>query len=78
MANYSAGWTKSPSKKQVITFFSLWLIGSLLLLIAMTNFFTENPLKSKKLQLCWLQIIATFSMIRIWFNYLKVKRHMDT
>lgn len=78
MANYSAGWAKSPSKKQVITFFSFWLIGSFLLLIAVSNFFAENPFKSKNLMLCWLQIIATVSMIRIWFNYLKVERHMDT
>jgi len=70
MANYSSGSAKSPSKKQVITFFCIWLIGSILLLIASTNFFTESPFKSQNLILC--RIIATFFMIRMCYNYFKV------
>ena len=63
----------NPSKKILILFTSLWLLGITLLILAMTDLFTESILQRKYVMVYFLMIGSTIVTGKLYFNYWKNK-----
>jgi hypothetical protein len=67
--NNQSNWIKNPTKKQIILVTIVWLVGVLLLVISMTDFF------NKKYILFYFLILGTsYIIFKIYFNYFKNKK----
>jgi hypothetical protein len=71
--NKKANWVQNPTKKIVILYIIFTSISSLLILLAITNFFTENPFKWKFALIYMLLIFSISRCINIVRNYYKNK-----
>ena len=68
--NKSANWYQHPTKKQVLLFAGLWLVGMGLLGAAATDFFTTPAnAKSHGMFLLLLVLPATAALVRLVANY---------
>jgi hypothetical protein len=74
MKNNSHNLFINPTKKQVLYFFILWLIGVVLLLLVTTDLFTKNPFKRENFALGMLAFSSTISMLSVVSKYYKNKR----
>lgn len=63
-----------PSKKTVFIFVSLWLFSNLLLLLAITDLFTQPLLQRQFLMVYILILMSTAATFRIVLKYLKNKK----
>lgn len=61
----------APTKKRVLLFSFLWLVGTTLLVLSMTDLFTESIFKKKYAVLYILIIANTFFVLKMWRTYLK-------
>ncbi len=59
------------TKKKLIFYYGLALLSITLMLITMTNFFSNNPFQKAHPEFSLLVIVCTFSMLRLHGNYLK-------
>jgi uncharacterized membrane-anchored protein len=66
--NKSANWYQHPTKKQVLLFAGLWLVGIILLIAVWTDFFTV-PAKVNTMFLLLLVLPATAALVRLVANY---------
>ncbi len=64
-------WFKHPTKQQMLLSTVAWLMGSVLLVLSMTNFFTESLFRPKYAILIVLLIGATLTEIGVVSNYYK-------
>jgi uncharacterized membrane-anchored protein len=71
MKYIKSDWVKNPTKKQVVMASLIWLIGLILLLLPMTDFFSESPLKRKFLGVALLLVMATFTLFCVYLNYFR-------
>jgi len=62
-------WYENPTKKTLIIFGLLWLISNMLLVLVLTDLFTENPLKAKNIIMIILMIGSTFSVSQLYIRY---------
>ena len=62
-------WINNPTKKQMTLVVLLGLTGFILLLLSMTNFFTETPFRGKYLMLYFLLIGASLTVYKVCRNY---------
>jgi len=58
-----------PSKKILILFTSLWIVGITLLILSMTDLFTESFLQKKYIMIYFLMIGSTITIGKLYFNY---------
>ena len=66
------------TKRRAIIFTVLWLVGGLLMILAMTDLFTESIFKKRNTVQLLLLFVNTFYTIKIWNIYLykiKTKSH---
>lgn len=66
-------WMKNPSRKQMILFTLLYFAGILLLVLSMTDLFTESLFQGKYLLLYFLIIGSTLATFKIHLNYWNFK-----
>jgi len=71
MLNDKSNWVKNPNKKQVVALSLIWVAGLTLMLLAMTNFFTESPFHRKNLSMAFILFAATFTVFNVYRNYLR-------
>jgi len=64
-------WYQNPTKKTLIIFGLLWLISNMLLVLVLTDLFTESPLKAKNIMMMILMIGSTFSVLQLYIRYYK-------
>ena len=64
-------WVSNPTKRQMILTNIAWLTGVILMILAITNFFSDSAFKSKNLVLFFLMISATITEIKVTYNYFK-------
>jgi len=69
----SPNWYHNPTKKTLLIFGLLWLISNMLLVLALTDLFTENPLKAKNIMLMIFIIYSTSSVSRLYHRFYKNK-----
>ena len=67
-------WIANPTKKQVIFYLSICLIGWVSLLLSMTNFFTESPFKRNYFIFYFLLVSTMVTAVRVVHNYNRNKR----
>ncbi len=64
-------WIKNPTKKQLIVVVLLGLTSSFLLLLSITNFFTESPFQGKFSGSFFLILASGFAVYQVCRNYYK-------
>ena len=64
----------NPSKKKLILFTFLWLLGIILVMLSTTNLFTESFFQRKYIMIYFLIIGSTITIGMLYINYLKNKR----
>lgn len=64
---------KNLSRKQIVLFTIIYFAGMLLLVLSITNLFTESIFQGKYLALYFLIIGATLTMLKIHLSYWKPK-----
>ena len=64
-------WLDNPTKKQVSILFFLWLTQFLFSLVAMTDFFSENPFKKTNSGLGMLLFGTSVTLFLVTKNYFK-------
>ena len=67
--NKKANWVQNPTKKIVTLYIVLTSIGSLLILLAITDFFSENPFKLKNALMFMLLIYPIWNCLKLMRNY---------
>jgi uncharacterized membrane protein YwaF len=73
MALKNIDFIKFPSKKLVVSFTILWFIGFTFLLLAATDLFTANPLKTEYAMLYFMTFVSALFMVLLNINYQKNK-----
>ena len=66
-------WINNPTKNQLLIVITIWLVGVLLLLLAMTNFFIELPFRKKYIFSYFLIVISTITVFQVYRAYKKSK-----
>jgi hypothetical protein len=72
--NKKANWVQNPTKKIVTLYIVLTSIGSLLILLAITDFFSENPFQKRNITMFMLLMSAIWGCINIVGNYNRNKK----
>ncbi|TXF75060.1 hypothetical protein [Chryseobacterium sp.] len=67
-------WVHNPSKKTVIIFSTLSVIGITLNLLAMSDLFTETVFQSKYLMMWFIMVANVFVVATICINYFNKRR----
>jgi len=67
-------WYENPSKKTLIIFGLLWGISNMLLVLVLTDLFTENPLKAKNIMLMIFMLGSTLSVTQLYLRYYKMNK----
>jgi hypothetical protein len=67
-------WTNNPSSRQVIFMTIGWAITLILIVLTLTDIFTEPLSLKKNSALCFLFIFSTWGVVRIYKNYYKHKK----
>lgn len=73
MKNQPEFWYSNPSLKVVVIFVSIWLIGSMLILLAMTDFFKSGFQPDKHLPSGLLMITSTIATLKLIRNYFRAR-----
>ena len=66
-----ANWIKNPSKKNLILFTILWVLGITLLILSMSNFLTENIIQKRYVTLYFLIIVSSLTVFKLHINFWK-------
>jgi hypothetical protein len=69
MEDKQVSFYQNPERKHLVIFSVLWVIGNGLLLLADTDFFTENPFRSDYLLTGFLVVGSTISVLKLFQNY---------
>jgi hypothetical protein len=67
--NKKANWVQNPTRKNVILYTIVASIGSLLMLLSITDFFSENPFQKKNITMFMLLMPSIWGWINIVRNY---------
>ncbi len=71
MMRKEINWYQNPTKKTLRIFGLLWLIGNTLLILALTDLFTESPLKVTNIIMMFFMIGSTVSVSHLYIKYYK-------
>ena len=72
MKIYRTNFLKHPSKKVLIVFTALWIIGISLLTLSMTDLFTEPFFQKKYFMLYFIIIGSTIVIGKLYVNKFKI------
>jgi len=64
---------RNPSKNTLLLFTFLWLLGNALLLLSITNLFTESFFHYANVMIYVLMVGSTITIIKLYTNYRKNK-----
>ncbi|MBF00141.1 MAG: hypothetical protein CMP77_09190 [Flavobacterium sp.] len=64
------------NKKRAVVLTALWFIGGLLLLLAMSDLFTQSIFNKKYLLLQFLFLINTVFIFKMWKVYISKKKSL--
>ena len=71
MEKAKINYIKYPTKKFLLIFLILWIIGNFLIILSSTNFFTESFFNRRYLLMYFLMIWSSISAIKLILNYKK-------
>ena len=64
----------TPTLKQLLTITGIWLVGMLLLVLVMTDLFTQSPFRAEYTMLFFLLGTSTIAITFFNLNYLRVQK----
>ena len=64
---------KYPTRKFLLIFLVSWIISTFLIILSITNFFTESFFNSRYILMYYLMILSSISSIKLILNYKKNK-----
>ena len=64
-------WPKNPSRNQVLFISALWVIGNLLIILSMTDLFSESIFQRRYFLLYLLILVSTLATLKIIISYFK-------
>lgn len=73
MKNQPELWYTNPSLKVVVIFVSIWLIGNILILLAMTDFFMSGFQPGKHMPSALLMLASTITTLKFIRNYFRTR-----
>jgi undecaprenyl pyrophosphate phosphatase UppP len=73
METIKRNFLKNPSKKNLLLFIFLWLLGIVLLTLTTTDLFAESFFQKKYAMIYMLMIGSTIATAKRYFNYWKNK-----
>ncbi|CDF78377.1 hypothetical protein BN863_6650 [Formosa agariphila KMM 3901] len=62
-------WVKYPTQKQVILLTAVWLVGSLLLIISLTDVFKVSLFQKSNAVITFLNLYLFLNLCRVYRNY---------
>ena len=65
---------KNPSKNNLIVFSLIWLISNALLIISITDLFSESFFQKKHVMIYVLMISSTYAVLKLFINYSKFNK----
>jgi hypothetical protein len=71
METTKRNYINNPSKKNMILFTLLWLLGIILLTLSTTDLFSESFFQKKYLMIYFLMIGSTLKIVKLYINYWK-------
>jgi hypothetical protein len=72
--NKKVNWVQNPTKLIVTLYIIFTSIGSLFILLSITDFFTENPFQKRNITMFMLLISSIWGCINIVGNYNRNKK----
>jgi hypothetical protein len=66
---------KNPSKNNLILFSLIWLISNGLLIISLTDLFSESFFQKKYFMIYLPMVISTYVVLKLFINYLKLNKN---
>jgi len=72
MKKSKSNWLKVPTKKQLYLFTIAWFLSIILLVLSMTNLFSESIFQGKYLLIYFLIIWSTLTVYKLHSNYWKL------
>lgn len=66
---------KNPSKNNLILFSLIWLISNGLLIISLTDLFSESFFQKKYFMIYLSMVISTYVVLKLFINYLKLNKN---
>lgn len=66
----------SISTKKIILFTILWVFSTIVFIILMTNFFSENPFQNKYVGFYLIIFVSTFGIVRLHNIYWKSQQRI--
>ncbi len=73
----ASNWFQAPTKNIVIIGVVIWLASTFLLVVALTNLFTENFFQRSFFIIYLLLLSSLLSVIRLYINY-KKRSHLHS
>lgn len=73
MKDKNQNFLTNPTKKHLILLGLLWFISIILLILSITDLFTESFFSKKYVMMYFLMIGSTVTMGKLYFNYWKNK-----
>ena len=73
MKREKTNWMNNPSIKQLILFTALWILANTLLILSMTDLFSESVFQRKYIMIYLLMIGSTLATLNLYRNFLKSK-----
>ncbi len=71
MKKTESNWMNNPTKKQLILFTVIWLVGVFLLTISITDLFRETFFQKSNLIIYIMIITSAIATIKLHLNYRK-------
>ena len=65
---------KNPSRNNLIVFSLIWLISNALLIISVTDLFSESFFQKKHIMIYGLMASSTYAVLKLFINYSKVNK----
>ena len=73
MKRKKTNWTNNPTKKQLILITTAWILGNMLLILSITDLFTESFFQRNYIMMYLLMIGSTLATFNLYRNFLKHK-----
>ncbi len=67
---------KNPSKNNLIVFSIIWLISNGLLIISLTDLFSESFFQKKYFMIYGLVASSTYAVLKLFINYSKLNKNV--
>lgn len=67
-------WINHPTRKNLFTILTVWIIGNILITIAITDLFTERFFNKKYILIYSLMLISTGTTLKVIINYFNTRR----